>query len=146
MWYDREGMKEKLLAADKKFRITALAQKYDITLLTLFGSQATGKTYEKSDADFAFASKRKLSPREVAEFAFDLSSIAEFSNIELIDLHDAPPLLLKNIAVSGIAVYESEPLTFALFKIYALKRFMEAQKLFALRAASLDSFLSAKPL
>lgn len=145
MWYDA-GMKEKLLTSDKKSRIAALAEKYGVSLMILFGSQATGKTHGESDADIAFASKRKLSPREIAHLAFDLSSIAEFSNIELIDLHDAPPLLLKNIAVSGIAVYESEPRAFALFKIYALKRFMEAQKLFALRTASLDAFLSVKPL
>lgn len=125
-------------------RIAALAQKCGMTLLVLFGSQATGKTHEKSDADIAFASRQKLSPRAVAEIAFDLSSIAGFLNIELIDLRDAPPLLLKNIAVSGIVVYESEPRAFALFKIYALKRFMEAQTILSLRAASLDAFLSAQ--
>ena len=136
-------MKEILLAPDKKSEIGDLAQKYRISLLMLFGSQATGKTHEKSDADIAFASERKLSPRETAEFAFELSVLAAFPRIELVDVRDAPPLLLKNIAMAGISVYESEPRTCALFKIYAIKRFMEAKRLFTLRAASLDAFLGA---
>lgn len=139
-------MKEKLLSLDKKSAIAVLAETYGITLLILFGSQATGKTHAGSDADFAFMSKRKLSLREIAECAFDLSSLVEFSRIELVDVRAAPPLLLKNIAMAGIVIYETEPQTFARFKIYAIKRFMEAQKILSLRAASLGTFLSARPL
>lgn len=139
-------MKEKLLSLDKKIEIAALAERYGIMLLALFGSQATGKTHAGSDADFAFASKRKLDPREIAECAFDLSSLIEFPRIELMDVRDAPPLLLKNIATTGIIIYEAEPQTFARFRIYAIKRFMEAQKILSLRTESLGAFLSAKPL
>lgn len=139
-------MKEKLLSLDKKSEIAVLAEKYGITLLILFGSQATGKTHAGSDADLAFVSKRKLSPREISECAFDLSSLVEFSRIELIDVRDAPPLLLKNIATAGIVVYEAEPQIFARFRIYAIKCFMEAQKILSLRAASLNAFLSKKTL
>ena len=139
-------MKEILLAPDKKSEVAALAQKYGISLLMLFGSQASGKTHERSDADFAFASTQKLSPRETAELASDLSSLMAFPRIELVDVRDAPPMLLKNIAAAGIVVYEAEHLAFARFKIYAIKRFMEAKKLFTLRAASLDAFLAVPSL
>ena len=139
-------MKEILLAPDKKSEVAALAQKYGISLLMLFGSQATGKTHERSDADFAFASQRKLSPREIAEMAFELTALTAFPRIELVDVRDAPPMLLRNIATTGIAAYEAEALAFARFKIYAIKRFMEAKKLFTLRAASLDAFLAVPSL
>lgn len=139
-------MKEKLLSSDKKSEIVILAEKYGITLLILFGSQATGKTHADSDADLAFVSKRKLGPREIAECAFNLSSLVEFSQIELIDIRHASPLLLKNIAMAGIVVYEAEPQTFARFRIYAIKCFMEAQTILSLRTTSLNAFLSKKIL
>lgn len=137
-------MKETILLSEKRSEIAALARKYDITLLALFGSQATGKTHARSDADFAFSAKRKLRPREIAQCAFDLGILVEFPRVELTDIHDAPPLLLKHIAMEGRAVYESDPRAFILFRIYAIKRFMEAKKLLSLRAASLDAFLRRK--
>ncbi len=134
-------MKESLLTVEKKSEIASLARKYGITLFVLFGSQATGRTHAQSDADFAFVSKHALSPHEIAHYAFDLSAVAHFSHIELTDIHDAPPLLLKQVAVTGILLYEAEPSVYALFRIYAIKRYMEAQKLLSLRVASLNAFL-----
>lgn len=133
-----------MLALDKKLRISALAEKYGITLLVLFGSQATGKTHASSDADFAFISRKRLRPRETAQLAYELSSLMEFARIDLVDVRDAPPLLLRNIAVGDAVIHEAEPSAHASFRIYAMKRYMEAKRLLSLRAASLDAFLRSK--
>ena len=118
-----------------------IAERYGVFLLILFGSQATGKTHPHSDADIAFLSERRLSPRETAEFAFSLSQELRTPSVDPIDLRDAPPLLLRNIAGASRLLYEREPQLFARFNIYALKRYMEAQRLLALRQASLGAFL-----
>lgn len=113
----------------------------DIVMAFVFGSQATGKTHLKSDTDIGFLSEKRLSPRATAEIAFTLENNYGIIRPELIDVRDAPPLLLRNIAQNSILLYEREPQIFARFKIYALKRFMEAKSLLAAREASLAAFL-----
>ena len=68
--------------------------------------------------------------------------ILETQNIELVDLHGASPLLLKEVARQSVLLYEKEPLEFAQFRIAAFKKYMEAKRLLDLRAASLEKFIS----
>lgn len=113
----------------------------DIVMAFLFGSRAIGKTHRGSDTDIGFFSEKRLGPREVAEIAFVIENNLEIPRPELVDIRDAPPLLLCRMAKESILIYEREPKSFARFKIYALKRFMEARTLLAARESSLAAFL-----
>lgn len=117
------------------------AQKYHLSLVVLFGSQVSGRTHPQSDVDFAFLSEKRMSLIEIAKMQIAFSQKLELKNLELVDLKTAPPLLLKQVAGKSVLLYEKEPFLFANFKIYALKCFMEAKKLFDLRKSSLDKFL-----
>lgn len=119
------------------------AKKHNLSLVLLFGSQASGKTHPRSDTDIAFLAEKKMSLGEIAKMAFELSQEIKMGNIEMVQLNGAQPFLLKQVAQKSVLLYEKEPSLFAQFKIYAIKRFMEAKKLFDMRKESLNKFLQS---
>ncbi|MBM2817824.1 MAG: Nucleotidyltransferase domain protein [Parcubacteria group bacterium] len=129
--------------ADKiKPQIKDLAEKHGLSLVMLFGSQVTGKTHKESDFDIAFTADKYISPRETAEILFDFTRDLKIGgDIELVNLKHASPLLLKQVAMNSILLYEKEPHLYNLFKIYALKRYMEERRFLKLRELSLNKFL-----
>ena len=125
-----------------KPQIKELAEKYGLKLVMLFGSQASGKTHKESDVDFAFTADEYISSRETAEIIFDFTRCLKIgADIELVNLKNASPLLLKQIAMNSFLMYEKEPHGYNLFKIYALKRYMEERNFLKLRDLSLNKFL-----
>ena len=124
-----------------KPKIKKLAEKYNLSLVLLFGSQASGKTHSQSDVDLAFLTAVSMSLKNIAEMQDDFSETLKLEKIEMIALNGAHPFLLKQAAIKGRALYEKESSLFAKFKIYAFKRFMEAKPLLDLRRLSLEKFL-----
>ncbi len=124
-----------------KLIVKNLAQKYHLSLVVLFGSQVSGKTHAKSDTDIAYMSETQMKPYDVAKMQLELIQYLKIRNIELIDLHNAPPLLLREIARQSIALYEKDQSRFARLKIYAIKRYMEAKPLLDLRTKSREDFV-----
>ncbi|HDH51311.1 MAG TPA: nucleotidyltransferase domain-containing protein [Nitrospirae bacterium] len=127
--------------AKTKPEVRKIAEKYRLPLVLLFGSQVSGRTHPQSDVDIAFLSEKRMSLIEIAKMQIVFSQKLKLKNLELVDLKTAAPLLLKQAAEKSVLLYEKEPFLFANFKIYALKCFMEAKKLFDLRKSSLDKFL-----
>ena len=121
--------------------IEKLAHKYHLTLVVLFGSQARGKTHAKSDVDLAFSSETNLSPYDVAKMQLEFTQRLKLKNIELVDLHNASPLLLREVARQAIVLYEKDHSKFARLKIYAFKRFVEAKPLLNLRTKARENFV-----
>ena len=136
-------LKAVMIQIDKmKPLIKELAQKYHLLLVVLFGSQARGKTHAQSDVDIAFLSSSPMGLSNVAAMQFEFTQRLHLKDIELVDLHGASPLLLKEVARQSVLLYEKEPLEFAQFRIAAFKKYMEAKRLLDLRAASLEKFIS----
>lgn len=121
--------------------IKELAEKYHLLLVALFGSRATGKVHSQSDFDLAFLAEISMSPMAIAKMELEFSERFKIKKLEMTSLNGAPPLLLAQVARKSILLYEQAPSLFSGFKIYALKRFMEAKKLFDLRERSLKKFL-----
>lgn len=134
------GMNDSLFEQLKQ-KMPDLAAKYRLDLVVLFGSQAKGTTHAQSDVDIAFHADFNMRPIEIADMQFDFSQTLGLKDIELIDLKDAPPLLLKQIAAHSILLYEKERFFFGNFKIYANKLYMEAQPLLKLRQKQFNHFL-----
>ncbi|MEK7586801.1 MAG: nucleotidyltransferase domain-containing protein [Patescibacteria group bacterium] len=118
-----------------------LAVKNGLILGVLFGSQATGKTHSQSDIDVGFVADRRLGLREIAEIQENLMVATGYGNIEMVDLKNVPPLLLKYVAEEGILLYEKEVGDFDRLKIYGIKLYMEAQPLYRARSLELKRFL-----
>jgi len=119
-----------------------IADQFRLDLVVLFGSQAGGITHPGSDVDIGVMSDRRLHPRELAEIGFQLTQILKTPNIEVADLKTLPPLVLKNLAEQSVLLYEREPNLYDRFKIYGLKRHMEAAPLYQARAVELKRFLT----
>ena len=118
-----------------------IAARFQLSLLVLFGSQASGITHPRSDIDIGVMSDHRLRPRELAEISFQLTQILKLPDIEVADLKTLPPLMLKNIAEQSILLYENEPNLYDRFNIYGLKRHMEAKPLYQTRSLELEKFL-----
>lgn len=121
--------------------IEKLAQKYHLTLVVLFGSQARGTTHAKSDVDLAFSSETNLSPYDVAKMQLEFTQRLKFKDIELVDLRNASPLLLREVTRHAIVLHEKDHSKFARLKMYAFKRFVETKPLLDLRTKAREDFV-----
>ena len=118
-----------------------MARQRELILVVLFGSQATGKTHSHSDVDIGFVAPKRLGLREVAELEMEMTETLGQSRLELVDLKNTPPLLNKKVADEGILLYENESGSFADFRAYAFKMYVEAKPLFRLRENYLHQFI-----
>lgn len=126
-----------------KTRIRPLAEQHHLSLVVLFGSQASGKTHAQSDIDIGVLEDGPIELGTFARLSEEFVYALKSRKVELTDLATLPPLLLKNVAMKGVTLYEDEPAAFARFRIYALKRYMEAKPLLRLRDAQLQKFLQS---
>lgn len=121
-------------------KIVELAQKYGLTLVVLFGSQATGKTHKESDVDIAFLSERQLDTTDEIQINYALTLICHNDRVDSVNLHIAHPLLLMQIVTDAKVLYEKQGIEFAALEVYALRRFREAQLLYEIRREKLAAF------
>jgi predicted nucleotidyltransferase len=116
-----------------KLKETAL--RFDLDLVVVFGSFASGHADSRSDLDIAARSRTPPESREAASWkeGLYLALVDAFSaeGIDLIVINDADPLLAAEVARGGTALYEREPGLFDEFYLYALKRLADSWKIAA---------------
>jgi len=126
------------IAEESKAKIKDIALKYHLSLVLLFGSQATGKIHRGSDYDAAYLGEESLSLKEESNLIIDLMHIFGTEDVDLVALHNAAPLLAYEIAHSAQPLYERTPGLFTSFYLYALRQYEEAKPLFELRSVYLE--------
>ncbi len=124
-----------------KKEIAPLAREYNIALLVLFGSQASGHTHEKSDIDIGFISQSDPDYRKRYEISCALARLFKHPDVELVHLNAVSPVLKKQAADQGLLLYEEKPLMFEFFKIHANRIYMETKPLRRYRDEYLNRFL-----
>ena len=117
-----------ILSGEKNKKIQEIAQNYFIELLLIFGSRVEGQIHKESDYDVAYLSKKNLNLEEEAKLIIELFSIFSDENIDLVNLRNAPALLLYKIADKCQVLYELYPLKFYSLRAYAFKRYIEEAK------------------
>jgi uncharacterized protein len=120
-------------------KIKQLAIKYDLSLVILFGSQATEETHKGSDVDIAYISDRALSLTEEGALIVDLMPVVRSHDVDLANIRNASPLLLYEIVRSGIVLYEKTPSSFLSLYTYAFRVYEETRPLFELRSEYLKN-------
>ena len=120
-----------------------LLKKYEIVFLFLFGSKAKGEkyTHKYSDIDLAYLSKRDLSLKEESQMLLELSKFFRSSNLDLVDVKKAPPLLLKNIFENHKVIYCKDKKLYRLYQIYAIRKYLEAKPIFEIRNYQFKKFM-----
>jgi len=108
----------------------SIAEQYDLRLVVLFGSQATGQMHSRSDADVAIWTERPLSVEERLELWGALTCLFE-TETDLTEMNRAEPLLLFQIASTGRLLYKAQDLAWENFKSYAYRRYWDSAKFFA---------------
>ncbi|OHB17774.1 MAG: hypothetical protein A2734_02860 [Parcubacteria group bacterium RIFCSPHIGHO2_01_FULL_40_30] len=127
---------------EKKNAIKELAQKYNLRLLLLFGSQTTGKVRKESDYDIAYLSGKPFDLMEEARLAENLGLIFKSKSIDLVNLKRTPSLLMKRIFDRHEILFCLNQREYFARQMYALRKYQEAKPLFALRDAANARFLN----
>ncbi len=126
---------------DTKKKIAVIAKKYELALVVLFGSQATGHTHPKSDIDIGFIARKEIDYHESYDINRAIARVFNNTEIEEVNLENVSPELKKRVAEEGILLYEENSSVFDLFKIHAFRSYVDTKPLRIYRAIRLKKFL-----
>lgn len=93
-------------------------------LVVLFGSRARGTAREESDADVGIVPVGELSLEAELNLAAALSGASKME-VDLVRLDRADPLLAREAARTGVAVFEARPGEFAAFRANAISEWLD---------------------
>ena len=109
--------------------IAKMAEKYGLSLVVLFGSQATGKTHAKSDIDIGVAKKTRSFFEEmdvpIIEIENELTDLLRRDDIEIVNLSAVSPALMRSVVEDGKPLYEETSGVFSDWKLFAARIWME---------------------
>ena len=117
-----------MLEIDRQ-KIKALAEKYSLELVVLFGSKATGQTHENSDIDIAYLPTPDFSVDNEGKLYLDLMETVKNNQLDLVNLKQVSPLLLKQITDQCVVLYERRVSTFNRFVLYVSRLYNESAPL-----------------
>ena len=125
-----------------KEKIAEVAKSHNLKLLVLFGSQVSGSTHGESDVDVAYLADKNLSFDEEVKLNSDLIPTFRNDKISLVNLKEAPPLLLKQVVSNALVLYENVPHIFEELFLRALRTYEEARPIFELREFYLRNIIN----
>jgi predicted nucleotidyltransferase len=119
-----------MYGADRE-KLSEIARRYNLDLIVIFGSQVRGRDVPGSDVDVAVRFVR----REWGNVDLELDLLDDLGeaidgdgDLDVAFLNGAAPLLLYQVACTGVPLYERTPGDFALFQSYAARRYYDSQK------------------
>ena len=130
----------KLTKAQKE-KIKQIAQKYNLKLVLLFGSQVSGYLNRESDVDIAFLPSKKLTFKQDYTLNYEFTNVFGTDKVDTVNLKTAPPLLMKQIIDNCQILYQLKPMVFDYFEAYARQRYQEAAPLFEMTEKAIKRFV-----
>ncbi len=128
-----------------KEKLRKIAQKYRLRLLLLFGSRASKAKkkflHKESDFDVAYLAERDLDLMEEAKLICDLMPVFKSENIDLANIKKAGPLLMRQIFKNHKILICKNLQVYYQYKIYAERKYDEADPLFQLQENLIKNFL-----
>ncbi len=115
-----------------KPKIAKLAEEKNLSLVVLYGSQATGKAKEKSDIDIAVLGKKPIFFDEHINLINNFTNIFQTDDVDVKLLHHTDPLFRYEVMRDGILLYGAD-YDFVSFKAYAFRDYMDSGDLFRLK-------------
>ena len=124
-------------------KLSPLFLRPDLQLVILFGSQAGGKTRAESDVDLAIQGD---GPLDLVALATEVIRLLQRSDVDLIDLRRAGPLLKMEVVRGGKLLFEKSPGLYLAFCSLATCRYIDTRKLREARKEGIDRFLEQRGL
>jgi len=115
---------------EQQSAFAAIARRFGLDLIILFGSRVKGKTSPASDVDIAVLPRNGLNFSSFSLIAHQLGKIIGNYNIDLASVKHASPLFLGQIAKNSRPLYERKKGDFLSFCLMAMKRYADAQPIF----------------
>jgi len=129
------------LVDGQKIKIAKIAKKFQLKLIVIFGSFASGKNREDSDLDIAVLGSKKVSFNEQISLTNGLSRLYN-KNVDLSILNMANPLLLFQASKNPILLYGSRE-EFLKFKLYAFNAYNDYAQYFEMEKNLNKKIISA---
>jgi uncharacterized protein len=133
------------ITTEKQEILKKIADRYDIKLMALFGSQVSGKIHKESDFDIAYLADKKLSFEDEGRIIIDLAKIIGTRDERLVNLSDiknAGVLLLKEIFDRHQILFCADRNVYDSYKIFSVKNFIENRPIFDLRDYLIEKYFA----
>jgi len=114
-----------------KEKIKKIAQKYNLAMVLLFGSQVNGRAKPDSDVDIAYSAQKLLSTDERIGLNNELCDLFHKDIVDQIDIKNANPLLLHEISTNSKLLFGKE-IDYLELKAFAFRNYTDSQSLFNL--------------
>lgn len=125
-------------------KLKRLAQRYSVSLLVLFGSEAKGARREDSDVDLAVWIEKKLSPKREIALMAEMSGLFPGRTTDVAILNESSPPLRFEVSKVGVPLYEERPGAFLRFQLMAVRQYWETEKFRRMRASFLRRAAEAR--
>lgn len=121
-----------------KLGIAKIAEKYDLKLVVLYGSQATGKANENSDIDIAILGNRRIDFDRHIELINEFTGLFHTDEVDVKLLHSTNPLFRYQVMRDGILLFGKKH-DFISFRAYAFRDYMDSRDLLRLKQIMIQS-------
>jgi predicted nucleotidyltransferase len=115
-----------------RVQIAALAERHQLLLVCLYGSQAQQKTRPESDLDIAILGKRRILSKAFAKLSMELAEIFQRNDVDVKSLHRVSPLFRYQAMKNSILLYGTS-LDYERYKLYAFRDYQDSRSLLKLR-------------
>ena len=106
-----------------------MSRRREIQAAYVFGSVATGRTRPDSDVDIAVLVDRRVGRAQMLNYRLklmaDLGSALRRSDVEVVILNDAPPLLAHRVLSRGRLVFERSASARVRFQVNTASRYLD---------------------
>jgi len=117
------------LSNKQKQKIKEIAEKYQLSLVLLFGSRATKRFNKESDFDIAYLCQKDLDFDQKNYLNYEFTNIFQNDRVDTVDIKKAPPLLLFAVFKRCQILFKENDLVFPTYRAYAFKKYVEAKPL-----------------
>jgi predicted nucleotidyltransferase len=129
------------ISQEQQQKLALLALQYQLEMILLFGSAASGRQHPHSDMDIAvLRNGPELGYKEYSELGHDLHDIFPGQEIDLSLINHADPLFLKKI-MENCQILHGDIRKLQSLKLYAFKRYQDHKQYFEMERVYADRFL-----
>ncbi|MFH1563275.1 MAG: nucleotidyltransferase domain-containing protein [Nitrospirota bacterium] len=121
-----------------QIKLQEIAVFHKITLIILFGSNASGKFSKNSDIDLGILFDKPPTNVQEEKILEDFIHLLRTDRLDIVVLNYVSPLLLFQVAIKGKPIYEKEKGNFLRFSITAYKKYWESNKFRRLKEVFLE--------